>query len=127
MPTTFKNSVLPSDATWFKDNNATDITSTTEVTVVDAPASTKAIYLKGFSATNKHATEVPMITLQEITSNEKIPGGVFFLGGKETLIVEFDEPVKLTTGDGLEGLSDASTGDTVVVAWGWVGTPVTQY
>lgn len=113
---------LPVDATPFKSNNTTDITSTTEVSI-KAATSGKAIFLKGFAATNKNASEVPMITLQEITGDAMLPSGVFFLGGKETLVVEFDEPVQLTTGEGIEGKSDASTGDTVVTVWGWVGTP----
>lgn len=124
MPTNFSGTILPSDATFFKAINASDITSTTPVTIKAAPTNTaQAYYIKGFSATNKHATEVPMITIQEITGNVVIPAGIFFLGGKETLVVEFDQPVQLTTGEGIEGLSDASTGDTLISVWGWVGTP----
>lgn len=119
MPTTFANSVIPSGATFFKATNASDITSTTPVSIKAAPGAGYAIWLKGFSATNKHATEVPMITLQEITGNVTIIN--FFLGGKETLIVEFDDPIQLTTNEGIEGLSDASTGDTLVTVWGWTG------
>lgn len=119
---------VPTDATTFVSANTTDITSTTAQTIKAAVAS-KAIYVTKLLLMNKTPAEAPVITIEDNTGTPVVHLGQLELstaaGNEGFLELDFNPPIVLATGKALMGTSDGSTGDTIVCAYGFVGTPGT--
>jgi len=117
-----KREGLPSDAVPFHDYNATDITSTTAQTIRAAPGAGKCFYISKITSFNSHATETPVITLQDDAGTPVQFWKWEQAAGPGQNEFTFDPPLKTTTNTALEGVADGSTGDVRIQVNGWVGT-----
>lgn len=108
---------IPDDAVPTIGRTASAVVSSTPVTVIAATAG-KTLYITEVCAVNG-ATDAADLHVQSITSNTVILS--LHLGVSQGHTHRFDPPVAIEAGEGLEALSN-STGDTKVIARGWLGT-----
>lgn len=114
---------LPRDATPINGANASDITSTTAVSILAAPSDTsQAYYITSIVARNKTTADQCSIDVRSITTSEVLD--VFDLDAPNNERQHtFWPPLVVPTGEGVEGIAKAATGDTVVSINGFLGTP----
>jgi len=116
---------LPSDAVPVNGTSG-EITTNTAVQILSPSAATKALYISKIVINNKTIGEDAIITIQddEGTPNVHFRAMVSTNGGNGgNLQLDFDPPFKVVTGADLDGIAPATTGDTIVMASGWEGTP----
>lgn len=120
-----KPSGLPSDAAPVAGINGTDITEAVAVDILAPSSGTLALYLSRLQIYNETVGEDPVITLQDESPNVTVWKGMPSTNGGNAgyVLLTFDPPIKLTTGEKLQGIASGSLGDTKVIASGWEGTP----
>jgi len=116
---------LPSDAVPIHGTTAADITDTSVVAIIAAPAAGKALYISKLIINNKTIAEDPIITVQDgagtpVVIAKVMPSTAGGNGGNA--VFDFNPPVKLTTAKALNGKASAATGDVMITAVGWSGS-----
>jgi len=115
---------LPADAVPIH-GASTVITEAVAVEIIAAPSALLALFISQVIINNKTIAEDPVITVQDDAGSpvpicSVLPSTAGGNGGNA--IFTFDPPVELTANQALDGIADASVGDVIIHASGWVGT-----